>query len=93
MTFRVTGVNIAINLDEADDPYLLWQLHEEDGETIEAMFSADEVMGMFPYIIESLVRTRTLVEMMTLWPDRRKEIVQNALFRWAGVIEDGDDGT
>lgn len=92
--FRAAGLNIAVNLDDDDEPYLILAFQDAFGNSTEDIaLTPQDMEGMIPYIVESLVRSRTILEMVTLWPEQRREIIQNVLFRWAGVIEEDPDGS
>ena len=55
--------------------------------------AAHELQKFIPEIIESVLRARTITEMITTWPENREEIMKNIAFRWTGqMVEDDGDG-
>jgi hypothetical protein len=40
------------------------------------------------------IRARVIQEMITIYPEKRDEIIKNIMFRWTGtIVEDESDGT
>lgn len=102
---RVLGVHLGINFfDESQDPVIIFNAMlpaDMDGELAHATESPDVVVlplaftpgdlqALIPQIVESVIRSRTIMEMLTTWPEHREEILQNLVFRWTGQLEKED---
>lgn len=108
---RVLGVNLGVNFfGESQDPVVVFNailpaevLGEQlafhggvpDQCVVPLAFAPEDLQALVPQIVDSVIRSRSIMEMLTIWPDHRDEIIRNILFRWTGQItgEDGDGTT
>lgn len=94
---RAAGCNVAISFFEGEpDPVLVlgWRT-VDDKPDVQVAFLPDDLEQMLPVIIGAVIRARTVMEVTTIYPEQREEIVKNLMFRWAGVIveeEGGEEG-
>ena len=104
---RVVGLNLGISFfAESQDPVLVLnailpvdamdsQLAHHGGVegqcVVPLAFMADDLQGLLPEITEGVIRCRTVIEMITLYPDKRDEIIKNLMFRWTGNLPEGED--
>ena len=86
------GVGITV-FDVTADPVIVLTYHLEGEVTIHLSMTADELEATIPPIIGAVIRARVLTEMITLYPERRDEIIQNILFRWTDGEMGESDGS
>lgn len=91
---KVAGANIGISFFEGEpDPVIVLTLHPVEGKDISVALTPDHLEGMMPQFIGACIRARTVVELITTYPEKRDEIIQNLMFRWTGtIVEDDEDG-
>lgn len=77
---------------ESADPVIVLTYHLDDGGVLRIGMSADEMESMIPTQLGAIVRARVITEMITLYPEKRDEILQNILFRWTGELGEAGDG-
>lgn len=89
---KVIGANIGISFFEGEpDPVIVLTFHPVDGQDVAVAMTPDNLEGLMPQFIGACIRARTVVEMITTYPEKRDEIIQNLMFRWTGTIVEGDD--
>jgi hypothetical protein len=108
---RVLGLTHGISIfEESQDPVVVVSLLLPNDVDVENLvyrtsdgmamvlpvaFTPSDLQMFVPEMIESVIRARTLTELLTTWPERRDEIIANVHFRWTGEVppsEDDDDG-
>ena len=90
---KVMGANIGISFFEGEpDPVIVLTFHPVEGQDVSVAMTPDNLEGLMPQFIGACIRARTVVEMITTYPEKRDEIIQNLMFRWTGTIVEGDEG-
>ena len=90
---KATGINIGITFfEETTDPIVVLTYSLATGGTIHVGMDGVDLESVIPIIVGAVVRARTITEMITLYPDKRDEIIRNIMFRWTGVIEGDEEG-
>jgi hypothetical protein len=104
---RVLGMNLGISFfEETQDPVLVLnavipvdaigeQLAHHAGVegqcVVPLAFTAQDLQDLIPQIIEGVIRCKTVIEMLTTWPEQRDEIIKNLTFRWTGGVPESQD--
>ena len=84
---KVSGCNVGISFFEGElEPVVVLTFRPVEGEDISVALSAEDLEGMLPVVIGACIRTRTVTEMVTIYPEQREEIIQNLMFRWTGTL-------
>ena len=90
---RAEGCNVVITFFEGEpDPVLVLGWRIVEGPDIKVAFLPDDLEQMLPVIIGAVIRARTVMEVTTIYPERREEIVKNLMFRWGGLIVEDEGG-
>lgn len=91
---KITGCNISISFFEGEpEPVIVLTWHPLDSDDILMAISPENLEAMLPAITGAMIRARVVAEMTTIYPEKREEILQNIMFRWAGQIVEEDDGS
>ena len=90
---KVIGCTLGISFFEGEpDPMVIVTLHPVEGSDLSVALAPDHLEGLMPQFIGACIRARTVMEMVTTYPEKRDEILQNLMFRWTGTIVEGEDG-
>ena len=94
---QVIGVHFGVSFaGETPEPVVVVALRLADNQVHHYGFVPPDLQGIIPEMVESVIRAKTIMEMITTWPDQREEIIKNLAFRWTGAVapmEDDGDGS
>jgi hypothetical protein len=92
---RVTGANIGISFFDGElEPVIILTFFPVDGPPVNLAISPQDLEGCIPPFMGGCIRARVIQEMVTIYPEKREEILKNIMFRWTGtIVEDESDGT
>ena len=93
----IQGVRMGVTFfGDAPEPVIVMQMSAKDADgepmTFIGAFHPVNLEALIPEIVEAVIRARTIMEMVTTWPEQREEILKNLAFRWTGHVEPGEDG-
>lgn len=93
----IQGMHMGVTFFEgSSEPLIVVQMgaNDADGEpmTFIGAFNPFNLEALIPEIVEAVIRARTIMEMVTTWPEQREEILKNLAFRWTGHVDEGKDG-
>lgn len=75
------------------EPVIVLSWHPVDGEDLHVAITPEDLETCLPAFIGGCIRARVVQELVTIYPERRDELIKNIMFRWTGtIVEDGDDG-
>lgn len=89
---RAMGASVTLAFFEGQlEPVIILNFHHTDEEgnptpDSQIAIHGDDMEASMPTLIAGVVRARTMAEMLTMYPEKRDEIVANLMFRWTGEI-------
>jgi hypothetical protein len=92
---KVSGANIGISFFEGElEPVIVLTFHPVDGPPVNVAISPQDLESCMPAFIGAAIRARTVQELVTIYPEKREEMIKNIMFRWTGtIVGDEEDGT